>query len=148
MGGWKWLNTKNSTNLSSIDYIIISLSSKKTRKYGHHSKPTREQGRNPMRFFLSRDENNRRQGQDFLGHHFQSQGIPSKNFGEYPKTGNKGTIKIPTEPTRWAENNRTCQTSGQSQNPAIRVESPEDIERSITSSRSHGKYTEGTPKIE
>ena len=133
----KLLNMNNSTNLYSITSILIYIYPHKTRKDVHNIKPVREQGINPMRHYSSRYKNKRRQGQDFLGHWLQLQGSPFEISGEYPITGNKRASKIPKEPVIWA---------GKKQNPATRVESPEEIERSITSSISHRKYIKGTPK--
>ena len=49
------------------------------RKYGYQSKPVGEQGREPKRHFLSKEDRNIRHGKDFLGHRLQSQQIPSEN---------------------------------------------------------------------
>ena len=79
------IKTKNSSKTSSITSILISISSQKTRKEGHHSRPVGEQGRNLKRHSLSPDKNDRRQGQDFRGHWLQSQYSTSGKFGEFPE---------------------------------------------------------------
>ena len=55
---------------------------------------------------MSQYDNNRREGKDFLGYCLQLQGSLSKNFREYPITGNKGKSKSLTN----------HQISGQQQN--------------------------------
>ena len=72
-----------------------------------------------MRPSSSRDDDNRRQGQDFLGHRLQSQGSPSENFGESRRTGNEGTSKSPTKPPdertmtkTWQQEQRPPKNSG------------------------------------
>ena len=60
--------------------------------------PSESTEENLMRPSSSRGDNNRRQGQDFLGYRLQLQGSPSENLGESPRTGNKGTSNIPTKP--------------------------------------------------
>ena len=76
------IETKNINNLSSVNYILIPPSSRKSREDGHWSKPVREQRKNTKRPSLSQDKNNRIQGQDFLGNHLQFQVIPSDKFGD------------------------------------------------------------------
>ena len=100
------LNMKNISNIYSITSILISLYSKNTSKYGCYNNPSESKEENYMRPSLSRYDNNRRQRQDFLGHLLQSQGSMSKNFREYPITGNKGK-KRARKTARWADNKKT-----------------------------------------
>ena len=85
---------------------FISLSLQNLRKDGHQNNPSESKEENLMRPSSSRDDHNRRQGQDFLGRRLQLQGSPFNNFGESLIIYNKGTSKIPAELLQTSRNNK------------------------------------------
>ena len=56
-------------------------------KKSQQSKPVGDQGGNPNRNSLSLNDETRRQGEDFRGHHSQARSSPSENLGALRKQG-------------------------------------------------------------